>query len=281
MMINHKRFIQIGTAFAVVGMLAGCGVTQAAHRTIRTITNLRHGAQYGANGQPINRAALLQSYGKYFPTLKITASEIGAPSRPPFSLASYPANGSIAWGSAIPTNKLPAWGKAGAQDAAIWMMEDQGNDPPQIVRWGNPDAHFALKGSSETYNGIQQQYMDASYGYTSHPQSATSAAGYVYRTWATITQTWALSPAAYQKTSGITLKGKVSHVVAATVTIYQIIAELGSHSQGHFYKVQTGPTNIFMVDMAHGGWRYGNNTGWNDPPPTQLPGSYTPHPVTP
>lgn len=276
MMINHKRFIQIGTAFAVVGMLAGCGVTQAAHRTIRTITNLRHGAQYGANGQPINRAALLQSYGKYFPTLKITAAEIGAPAQPPFSLASYPANGSITWGSAIPVNKLPAWGETGAKDAATWFMEDAGNDPPQIVRWGNSHMHFALKGSSEVYNGVQQQYMDATYGYASHPKNAVSAAGYVYRAWATITQTWALSPSAYEKASGNTIKGKVLHVVVATVTINQIGADTG-----HFYKSQTGPTNIYMVDMAHGGWRYGNNTGWKGGTSTKLPGSYTPHPVTP
>ncbi|PSR32835.1 MAG: hypothetical protein C7B44_15060, partial [Sulfobacillus thermosulfidooxidans] len=183
-------------------------------------------------------------------------------------------------GPAIPVNKIPAWIKTADEDAATWFMEEQGNDPPQIVRWGNPAAHFALKGSSQNYNGIQQQYMDASEGYTSHPKNAASAAGYVYRAWATITQTWAVSPTAYQKASGITLKGQVLHVVASTVTITQISADQGHAGQGHFYKSQIGPTNIYMVDMAHGGWRYGNNTGWNGNI-TRLSGFYTPHPVTP
>ena len=280
-MINHQRVIRLGMVFAVAGVLAGCGVTQAAHRTIQDIAAMQSGAQYGANGQPINRAALKKSYGKYFPNLVITAAAVGAPAQPPFSLSAYPANGSIAWGSAIPVNKIPAWVKTADGDAATWFMADDGNDPPQIVRWGNPAAHFALKGSSQNYNGIQQQYMDASYGYASHPKNAASAAGYTYRTWATITQTWALSPSAYQKVSGITLKGQVLHVVAATVTIDEIAAGLGQHSQGHFYKDQIGPTNIYMVDMANLGWRYGNNTGWKGGTSIQLPGSYTPHPVTP
>ncbi|PSR35864.1 MAG: hypothetical protein C7B44_12035, partial [Sulfobacillus thermosulfidooxidans] len=203
--------------------------------------------------------------------LVITAAAIGAPAQPPFSLSAYPANGSIAWGPAIPMNKLPAWGKAGAQDAAIWMMEDQGNDPVEIVRWGNPAAHFTLKGSSENYNGIQQQYMDASesYGPTKGLLSNTM---YVYRTWATITQTWALSPAAYQKATGITITGKILHVVAATVTLDQIVAW-----QGRFYEQPTGPANIFMVDMVHGGWHYGNQSHWQGnatPPP--LSGTYSP-----
>ncbi|PSR33474.1 MAG: hypothetical protein C7B44_14655 [Sulfobacillus thermosulfidooxidans] len=100
MMINHQRVMRIGMIFAVAGVLAGCGVTQAAHRTIQDIAALQSGAQYGANGQPINRAALQKSYGKYFPNLVITAAAIGAPAQPPFSLSAYPANGSIAWGPA-------------------------------------------------------------------------------------------------------------------------------------------------------------------------------------
>ncbi len=275
MMINHQRVMRIGMIIAVAGVLAGCGVTQAAHRTIQDIAAMQSGAQYGANGQPINRAALKKSYGKYFPNLVITAAAVGAPAQPPFSLSAYPANGSITWGPAIPMNKLPAWGKTADEDAATWFMEANGNNPVQIVRWGNPAEHFALKGSSETYNGIQQQYMDASEGYVSHPKNASTAASYVYRTWATITQTWAMSPTAYQKAEGITITGKVLHVVAATVTINQISAWAG-----HFYKTSSGPTNIFMVDMAKLGWRYGDNSGFGSNGP-RLPGSYAPHPVTP
>lgn len=273
--MNQKLWGKASIAVLVAGLLAGCGIIQAAQGLKNDVL-----AQYASNGQPLNKAALEAKYREalYYGS---TPASIGAPAQPSFSLASYPAQHTIEWGTTVPKG-LTAWERAAATDAATWFMEYEGNHPLTIVPWGNPYEYFYLKGSTKKITGVQQQYLDIAEEINlGNPSSKINNrdSTHAYRTWSTITHVWTVPVKAYEQVKGITFSKPIEHLVATTVMIHQIDAWSGKY---YYFPVWAGPASIYMVEMGNQ-WYYSSKTSWpQNNVVHQLPGSYVPHfPKTP